>query len=195
MEVIHSGNCDCPFPGRGCAWEVPWPCPNRRALPRASAHVRSPAGSWRPGAERRRKRQVRPVAGSALHLPLPLRRPPGGSRAPAPSPAPRFVPARLPVCGGRPRLTSRAGKRAKAASFSETSLPRAPPPASPKSPAPSLGARARPGILPPGTRGRCAAVGLREDRPRATVPLWDCATALSEENSTAFCSPESGTLS
>lgn len=36
MEVIHSGNCDCPFPGRGCAWEVPaasssWPRPPSRS--------------------------------------------------------------------------------------------------------------------------------------------------------------------
>lgn len=21
--MIHSGNCDCPFPGRGCSWETP----------------------------------------------------------------------------------------------------------------------------------------------------------------------------
>lgn len=53
--------------------------------------------------------------GSALHLP-PL---PGARELWAPRPL-LFVTARLPVCGRRPRLTSRAGKPPKAASFSET---------------------------------------------------------------------------
>lgn len=41
MEVIHSGNCDCLFPGRRCSWEVPaaFPPGEPRPLPLASQGV------------------------------------------------------------------------------------------------------------------------------------------------------------
>lgn len=57
MEVIHSGNCDCPSPGRGCSWETPEVFPQG---PRPPPHA-SQGGLDRTG---QRKRQVRrPPAG------------------------------------------------------------------------------------------------------------------------------------
>lgn len=57
MEVIHSGNCDCPFPGRGCSWETPEVFPQG---PRPPPHA-SQGGLDR---IEQRKRQVRhPPAG------------------------------------------------------------------------------------------------------------------------------------
>lgn len=165
--MIHSGNCDCPFPGRGCAWEVPAAFSGGPRLPFAPGGARWPARiPARP--ERRRKGQVRPLALA------PARPPPaavaGRPGAPAPPALALFVTARLPVCGRRPRLTSRAGKPPKAASFSE---PRPPAglrlclPGSRPQPGARAGPRPReagaaggwPAGPAPGTRGRCAAVG------------------------------------
>lgn len=81
MEVIHSGNCDCPFPGRGCAFPG-WPRPP--SLPGCTARPRGPAASRRtrsPG--RGGKGRCGALAGSALHLP----RPPGAPEVPPPPPA------------------------------------------------------------------------------------------------------------
>lgn len=111
MEVIHSGNCDCPFPGRGCSWETPEVF---------SQGPRPPPHAFHCGLDRigQRKRQVRrPPARQGQ--PSTCRH----CRAPESAAAPRpllFVTARLPVCGRRPRLTSRTGKPLKATSFSGT---------------------------------------------------------------------------
>lgn len=81
MEVIHSGNCDCPFPGRGCAFPG-WPRPPSR--PGCTARPRGPAASRRtrsPG--RGGKGRCGALARSALHLP----RPPGAPEVPRPRPA------------------------------------------------------------------------------------------------------------
>ena len=120
MEVIHSGNCDCPFPGRGCDFPG-WPRPGRTVRPlgpAVSRQTRSPA---------RRKMQVRrsrcvgtPPAAAAAAAAAGR---PGGPAAPRP-PRSLLQPDFL-FAASRPRLTSRAGKLPKAASFSET-----PPPAS-----------------------------------------------------------------
>lgn len=69
MEVIHSGNCDCPFPGKGCSREVPvaFPQGGPRPLPLSPQGV-----PGRVGLGRERVRCARPPArpsGSALHLP------------------------------------------------------------------------------------------------------------------------------
>lgn len=42
MEVIHLGNCDCPFPGIGCACEVLAASLVGRALPRTQGAQFSP---------------------------------------------------------------------------------------------------------------------------------------------------------
>lgn len=99
-------------------------------------------------------------------------------RAPESAAAPRpllFVTARLPVCGRRPRLTSRAGKPPKAASFSGTlplgpasCLLRVPPLAREPRGAVAAGSGSLGRVSrrdgSPDTRGRCAPV-------EAAVPL------------------------
>lgn len=175
LEVIHSGNCDCLFPGRGCSWEVP------AAFPQGSrAHCLSLPGCPGSGRIGQRKSQVRPAACRGQPSTCRHRRAPRSSAAPRPL---LFVTARLPVCGRRPGLTSRAGKPPKAANFSET-LPLSPAScllriSSPSPPPPRPGTRA--GREPReagfssrrhgwtagwsrGTRGRCAAA-------QAAVPL------------------------
>jgi hypothetical protein len=52
MEVIQSGNCDCPFPGRGCSWETPEVFPQG---PRPRPHASQGGLDW----VGQRKRQVR----------------------------------------------------------------------------------------------------------------------------------------
>lgn len=71
MEVIHSGNCDCPFPGgRGDAPGRP-----QRSFPRGRAHHPTrPRVAWT-GLGRGRGRCAARPPGSALHLP-----PPPGAR-------------------------------------------------------------------------------------------------------------------
>lgn len=120
-----------------------------------------------------RKSQVRPAACRGQPSTCRHRRAPRSSTAPSPL---LFVTARLPVCGRRPGLTSRAGKPPKAASFSET-LPLSPAScllriSSPSPPPPRPGTRAgreprEAGVSigrlgwtagwPRDTRGRCAA--------------------------------------
>lgn len=132
MEVIHSGYYDCPFPGRGCAWEVPAAC---RGRPRPGRTFR-PLWTRRP--DRRRKKEVWRVAGAALHLLWP--RAPRRARAPRP---PRSLlqlnflfaaadPGSLPGPGSRRRpCVSRRHPPARPAL-----TPRAPPPAwEPRGPA------------------------------------------------------------
>lgn len=48
MEVIHLGYCDCPFPGRGCAWEVRAAFPGR---PHPPSSPRLTARPFRLGSE------------------------------------------------------------------------------------------------------------------------------------------------
>lgn len=125
MEMIHSGNCDCPFPGRGCVWEVPAAFPGqphppsrpgRTALPRGSAGSRRDRSP-----EQRRKRQVRRAAPGQPSTCGRRRRPGGRSAAPQlPAPPRSLLQPNFLFAASRPRLTSRAGKPPKAASFSET---------------------------------------------------------------------------
>lgn len=65
MEVIHSGNCDCLFPGRGCSCEVP------ASFPQGSrAHCLSRPRVSRVGSDRATEKSGAPgrLSGSALHL-------------------------------------------------------------------------------------------------------------------------------
>lgn len=89
MEVIHAGNCECLFPGRGCAWEAL----AGRALPRTQGarRCRIPEGLEHRAAE---DAGAAHWLGSALHLP-----PPRAPPAPHPPLPALFVTARLPVCG------------------------------------------------------------------------------------------------
>lgn len=126
-----------------------------------------------------RKSQVRLAARRGQPSTCRHRRAPRSSEAPRPL---LFVTARLPVCGRRPGLTSRAGKPPKAASFSETlplspasrlriSSPSPPPPRlgnrtgrEPREAGVSSGRHGRTAGWPRDTRGRCAAA-------QAAVPL------------------------
>lgn len=144
---------------------------------------RIPAG---PEPRARRKGQVRRAGRSALHLPPPPP-PPGAPEVPRhPRPPALFVTA---LCyflfaASRPRLTSRAGKQPKAASFSETPPPAGLRPSPHRSPPraweatrgrgrgrgkPSGRQAERPGAPLPGTRGRCAAVGAARGRGSALL--------------------------
>lgn len=97
MEVIHSGNCECPFPGRGCAWEVPAASLRRPRPPSRPGRTArpDPGGPGTPSGGGRGKcdalARVSPPPAVAPEVPrLP---------APTPPPAELFVTARLPVCG------------------------------------------------------------------------------------------------
>lgn len=134
--------------------------------PRPPPHV-SQGGPAPAQLDRGRGRCACPPVGVSSPPAATARRP-GAQRPPRPL---LFVTARLPVCGRRPRLTSRAGKPPKATSFSETlllgpasCLLRIPPPS--REPAPggsrgkggtSGGCRGGTAGRSPGTRGRCAA--------------------------------------
>lgn len=196
--MIHSGNCDCPFPGRGCVWEVPAAFPGqphppsrpgRTALPRGSAGSRRDRSP-----EQRRKRQVRraapgqpstcgrrgaPVVGPRLRSSLPPRAlcysPTSCLRPPDPGSLPG------PGSRRRPRVSRRLPRPLGSAPCISESHP-------------GLGARAGPGpgpgprpreasvaggpvggparVLLPGARGRCAAVGAaRGGRPPSAAKV------------------------
>lgn len=97
-----------------------WPSPRGRALPRAQGALPCPVARIDPGRAGAAAEETGAPAcpGQPLHLPPHA----PDLRGSLPLPA-LFVIARLPVCGRRPRLTSRAGKTSKAASFSETCRP------------------------------------------------------------------------
>lgn len=160
MEVIHLGNCDCPFPGIGCACEVlaafpSWPRPTSR--PRRTVQPRGPAGSrWVPSLERGGRGRCGALTRSALHLP----QPPGAPEVPGSPPPALFVTARLPVC----RLPTPAhfpgGEAAEGREFLGDYPSHSAPPPAPPNPAPVLGA-GRAAVKASGlcTRGRCEAIG------------------------------------
>lgn len=152
--MIHSGNCDCPFPGRGCAWEVPTA---------SSGRPRPPSRSGRTVRPRGQADFVGPRASSAAEEAGAARWPgqPSTCRGrPAPRrswlPAPRALcysptsclpppdPGSLPGRGsrGRPGVSWRLPRPLGSASYASESRPR---PGNAPGP-------------PPGTRGRCAAV-------------------------------------
>lgn len=121
-----------PSQGRDAPGRSQWPFPRGGRAHCPSRPRVSPVGSdW---AEKESGAPARPGQPSTCRH----GRAPGSSAAPRPL---LFVTARLPVCGHRPGLTSRAGKPPKAASFSET-LPlgpascllriRRPPPGNPR---------------------------------------------------------------
>lgn len=168
----------------------------------------SPQGvPGRVGLGRERVRCARPPARRGQPSTCRHRRAPGSSAAPRPL---LFVTARLPVCGHRPGLTSRAGKPPKAASFSET-LPlgpascllriRRPPPGNPRrAVAAARGSlqraarrdgraatghqralRGRPGCCPAGGTKRGTSAGiLNHFAPLLSRGSWFCTAKLRE---------------
>lgn len=196
MEMIHSGNCDCPFPGRGCVWEVPAAFPGQPhppSRPGRTALSRSSAGSRRARSpEQRRKRQVRRAAPRQPSTCGRRRRPGGRSAAPR-LPAPRALcysptsclrppdPGSLPGPGSRrrPRVSRRLPRPLGSVPCIPESRPglgaRAGPEPGPRPRDPSVagvpvGGTAR--VLLPGARGRCAAVGVaRGGRPPSAAKV------------------------
>lgn len=154
MEVIHSGNCDCPFPGRGCAWDVPAASSGRPRPPLRSGRTVPPHGPADLVGPRASSAAAEAGAARWLGQPSTCR----GRRAPRRSqlPAPRALcysptsclpppdPGSLPGRGsrGRPRVSWRLARPLGSASCASESRP-------------------QPGNVPgppPSTRGRCAAV-------------------------------------
>lgn len=174
MEVIHSGNCDCPFPGRGCTFPG-WPRPP--SCPGCTTRSQGPAGSPRaPSPGRGGKGRCDALAGRLSTCRR--RRAPRRSHG-TPAPLRSLLQPDFLFAASRPRLTSRAGKPPKAASFSETPPPAGLRPSPPRSPPraweatrgrgrgrgkPSGRQAEPPGAQLPGTRGRCAAVGAARGR-------------------------------
>ena len=178
MEVIHSGNCECPFPGRGCAWEVPVASLKRPRPPSRPGRTAQPD----PGGPGTPSGGGRGRCDALARVSPPPAVAPGAPEVPRlPAPPSSLLQPDFLFAASRPRLTSRAGKPPKAASFSETPRPLGSASCSPESrPRPGSPRRAvaagsrrrwrasgrdRPAPLP-STRGRCAAAGLLPHRGR-----------------------------
>lgn len=123
MEMIHSGNCDCPLPGERMRLGGPngllWAAAPSLAL---RTHGTTPWPSrfrWAQSLQRSRRSRCGALAESALHLPWP----PGAPEVLAPRPPRSLLQPDFLFAASRPRLTSRAGKPRKARSFVETPSP------------------------------------------------------------------------
>lgn len=170
MEVIHSGNCDCPFPGRGCAWEVPAAFPGQPRPPRAQGAGPGPVvwpdpvgpGALSGGGRGRCGALARaspPPAAAAAAVGRP-----GGPAAPRP-PSP-LLQLHFLFAASRPRSLPGPGSRRRPRASRRLPACSAPPPASPK-PAPGLGARAGPRPREAGVAGGPAGGTAR---PRCLAP-------------------------
>lgn len=164
MEVIHSGNCECPFPGRGCAWEVPVAFPKRSRPPSRPGRT-ALLDPGRPGAPSSGGRgrcgalaRVSPPPAAAPGAPeVPWLRAPRPPRALCYSPTSCLRPPDLGSLPGpgsrrRPRVSRRLPARS------------APPPAAPN-PAPGRGAR-----VGPRPREACVAGGPSGGTAWAPLP-------------------------
>lgn len=103
----------------GCPSGLLWAAAPSLAL-RAHGTTPWPGRSrWAQSLQRSSRSRCRALAGSALHLPWP----PGAPEVPAPRPPRSLLQPDFLFAASRPRLTSRAGKPRKTASFLETRSP------------------------------------------------------------------------